>query len=158
MLNLSSRKSRTALVALTTAIIVAVGAIAFAYWTSSGEGTGTGSTGTSTALEVAGTGITGDPLIPGGPEQVVAFTVTNPSEGAQTLSDVAVTVAMPGGAAWTSGACSAADYTLGTPDVAYGEIAAGGTVDGTVTLEMNNLATSQDDCKGVTVALRFVAS
>jgi hypothetical protein len=39
-----------------------------------------------------------------------------------------------------------------------GDILPGGTTNGTVTISMNNLSTSQDACKGVTVPLYVAAS
>ena len=70
-----------------------------------------------------------------------------------------MTVAGAGGAAWTSVAgCSSADYTVGTPAVAYGPIAPGGSVNGTVSVTMLNSANNQDGCKLATVPLYLVAS
>jgi hypothetical protein len=72
---------------------------------------------------------------------------------------VLVTIAGPAGAAWTLvPGCSNLDYTVGTPVITYGQIAAAGVASGTVTVSMNNLGTSQDGCKLATVPLYFVAS
>lgn len=159
MLTINARKSRTTLVALTTVAIVAVGAVAFAYWTSDGSGSGTGTTGTSSTFVVTSTPATAPVLKPGVGDQVVEFEVENPSDGAQMLSDVTVSVANADGTAWTSVAgCSAADYTVGAADIAYEDVAAGATAGGTVTLSMLNGATNQDGCKGASVPLYFVAS
>lgn len=159
MFTITARKNRTMLIALTTAAIVAVGAIAFAYWTSEGEGSGSGATGTSSVFVVTSTAATGPALKPGVGEQTVAFEVENPSDSAQTLTDVTVTVANADGTPWTSVAgCSAADYTVGTAAIAYADMAAGATAEGTVTLSMVNSATDQEGCKGATVPLYFVAS
>lgn len=151
-------KKRITAVAVSTAVVALGAGGAFAYWTSTGSGSGSGSTGTATNFVVASSAATGDPLTPGGPTQTVAFTVTNPGSGSQNLSSVVVTVATSTGGVWTSGTCSAADYTVSTPAITYGQIAPGGTATGTVTLTMNNLATNQDACKGVTVPLYFAAS
>jgi hypothetical protein len=152
-------KHRPLLVALVVILIVAVGGIAFAYWSSGGSGTGSAKTGTSTSFTVTSTPATSPELTPGGPSQSVAFNVANPSTGTQTLTSVVVTVANADGSAWTAvPGCSAADYLLGTPAVTYGTIAPGGSVSGTVPLSMNNLASNQDACKNVTVPLYFVAS
>jgi len=151
-------KHRSLLVALVVLLIVAVGGVAFAYWSSGGSGTGSALTGTSTSFTVTSTPATSPALTPGGPSQSVAFNVANPSTGTQTLTSVVVTVAYADGSPWSSGNCSAADYALGTPAITYGSIAPSGSVNGTVSLTMNNLASNQDDCKNVTVPLRFVAS
>ena len=152
-------KHRPLLVALVVILIVAVGGVAFAYWTSSGTGTGEAQTGTSSALEVEGGTATGAALTPGGPSQTVPFTVTNTSTGTQDFSSVVVTVATDTGGTWSpAGGCSAADYTVGTPVIEYGELAGGESVTGTVELSMNNRPVNQDGCKTLDVPLYFVVS
>jgi hypothetical protein len=152
-------KHRPLLVALVVILIVAVGGVAFAYWTSSGTGTGEAQTGTSSALEVEGGETTDAALTPGGPSQSIPFTVTNTSSGTQDFSSVVVTVANADGSAWTAvPGCSAADYSVGTPVVTYGPIDGEGTRSGTVSLSMVNRPVNQDACKTVTVPLRFVVS
>jgi len=132
---------------------------AYAYWTTTGSGTGTATTGTSTAFVVTTDGATGGLLSPGGPTQTVPFHIKNTNSGVQHLSAVAVSVALSNGADWTSVVgCSAADYTVGTPSFTAGDVASGATVDGTVTISMNNLASNQDGCKGAAVPLYVAAS
>lgn len=152
-------KKRATVVAM-TAVLVLIGGLAFAYWTSSGEGTGEGTTGQGAEFTVAGGEATGTGLTPGGPNQTVPFTVTNTGTGTQNLSSVTVIVADENGDPWESDptGCTAADYTLGTPVITYGQIVGGGTLGGTVTLTMNNRAADQDACKGLDVPLYFVAS
>jgi hypothetical protein len=53
---------------------------------------------------------------------------------------------------------TALDYTVGTPEISYGEIAGGSTVSGTVTITMNDLETPQDGCKNADVPIYFAAS
>ncbi|OLR91963.1 hypothetical protein [Actinokineospora bangkokensis] len=155
----SSTKKRVVVVGAITAVVALGGGLAYAYWSSTGTGTGSATTGTSTAFQVTSTAATGGPLSPGGPSQTVAFTVTNPGTGSQNLSSVVVTVANSDGTPWTAvTGCSAADYTVGTPAITYGQIAPGGSASGTVSITMNNLSTNQDGCKNATVPLRFVAS
>ncbi len=159
MFTITARKNRTMLIALTTAAIVAVGAVAFAYWTSEGEGSGSGATGTSSVFVVTSTPETTPALKPGVGEQTIDFEVANPSDSAQTLTNVTVTVANADGTPWTSVVgCSAADYTVGTAAITYADMAAGTTAEGTVTLSMVNSATDQDGCKSAIVPLYFVAS
>jgi hypothetical protein len=154
-----ARKKRATAVAL-TAVLVLIGGLAFAYWTSSGEGTGHGTTGSSTDLEVTSPGPIGLALTPGGPSQSIPFTVANPGTGTQDLTSVTVVVADENGETWVSDpvGCTAADYTLGTPVITYDQIPGGGSISGTVTLTMNNLDSSQDACKGLDVPLYFAAS
>jgi hypothetical protein len=147
-------------VVATVATLVVGGGLAYAYWSSTGVGSGLASTGTSSTFVVASSPPTGLPLTPGGPTQNVAFTVTNPSSGTQTLSSVVITVANTDGTPWAPvvTGCSALDYTLGTPAITYGPILSAGVANGSVTITMNNLLSNQDACKGVTVPLYIVAS
>jgi hypothetical protein len=138
---------------------LAVSGVAYAYWSTTGTGSGSATTGTSSVFAVTSDAATGGLLTPGGPTDTVAFHVKNNNSGVQRLTAVAVTVANSDGTEWTAApGCSAADYTVGTPSFTAGDIAAGATKDGTVTISMNNLGTSQDGCKGVTVPLYIAAS
>ena len=153
------RKSRKATIVIGSTVgALAIGGVAFAYWSTSGNGSGSAATGTSSEFVVSTDAATGDPLTPGGPTQTVGFHVQNTNSGVQRLSAVSVTVANSDGSTWTSGDCSAADFSIGTPQFTPGDIAAGATKDGTVTISMNNLSTNQDDCKDVTVPLYVSAS
>lgn len=153
-----SGKRRTTIVAM-TAVLVLFGGVAFAYWTSSGSGTGHGTTGDGTDLAVSSPGPTGPGLTPGGPNQSIPFTVTNPGTGTQDLTSVTVIVADENGDPWVSEpvGCTAADYTVGTPVITYDQIPGGSSISGTVTLTMNNLDSNQDACKGLDVPLYFTA-
>jgi hypothetical protein len=157
MSKVTGRKKR---IIITTAAMLAVGGgAAFAYWTASGTGNTTTSADTSSNFTITST-VAGGALSPGGPVQTFTFTVTNPGTGVQKLSAVAATVAATDGGVWTAvSGCSAADFEVGTPTFTAGDIAAnGGTLTGTVTLQMKNLGTSQDGCKNATVPLHFAAS
>jgi hypothetical protein len=150
---------RTTVIVATATTLVVVGGLAYAYWSSTGVGSGSATTGTSTAFVVASSPPTGAALTPGGPTQSVAFSVTNPSSGSQTLANVAITVANADGTAWDAvPGCSALDYTVGVPAITYGQIAPAAAANGTVTIGMNNLGTNQDACQGVAVPLYIVAS
>jgi hypothetical protein len=154
-----ARNRKIAVSAVVAGLVLAGGGAAFAYWSSSGSGVGEATTGESTAFTVTSEDATGGPLTPGGPSQSVTFTVTNPSTGAQTLNSVVVRVANADGSAWTAVAgCSAADYAITTPVVAYGVIAGGADVDGTVSISMINATTNQDACQLADVPLHIAAS
>ena len=158
-MNIEKRTKKFVIAGVAAALVIGGGGAAFAYWTAQGTGTGTATTGVSTDFTVTSVAPVGDPLVPGGSSQSVTFTVANESTTPQTLTSVTVAVANADGTAWTAvPGCSAADYTIGTPSVVYGEIAGGADVSGTVTIAMNNLGTDQDACQGVTVPLYFVAS
>lgn len=155
MSKVAGRKKR---IIITTAAMLAVGGgAAFAYWSATGIGTGSASAGSTVAFTVLSTPAAGDALTPGGPTQTAAFTVKNENTGSQNLVAVTAKVAKSDGTAWTAGNCSATDFAVGTPAITYGEIAAGTTVTGSVTVQMVNRAANQDDCQGVTVPLYFEA-
>jgi len=158
-MNIEKRTKKFIIAGVAAALVIGGGGAAFAYWTAQGEGTGTATTGVSVEFAVTSLAPVGDPLVPGGSTQSVTFTVANDSTTPQTLTSVTVAVANADGSEWIAvTGCSAADYTLGTPSVVYGEIAGGADVSGTVTIAMNNLGTDQDACQGVTVPLYLVAS
>lgn len=140
-------------------LTVATAGGAYAYWTTTGAGSGSATTGTSSAFVVTTNAATGGPLTPGGPSQTVAFHVQNTNSGVQKLNAVAATVANTDGTTWSAVAgCSAADYTVGVPAFSVGDIAPGASVDGTVTITMNNLNANQDGCKLASVPLYVHAS
>lgn len=154
---LNRGKKRTAVI-LAVALTLTGAGIAFAYWTSSGTGSGTGETGESVAFT-----FTSDPaegiLAPGGAGQTVDFTVTNAGEGTQILTGVTVALATAGGTPWVpTGNCLAADYTAVVTTEPTGQIAPGGSLDGTVTVTLANTAVDQDDCQGQDVPLYLTAS
>lgn len=141
------------------ALAAGAGGAAIAYWTAENAGSGTASTGTSDDFTVTREAPVGDPLFPGGPSQSVTFTVVNDGAGSLRLTSVTATVANADGSAWTAApGCSAADFTIGTPSISYGEVAGLESVTGTVTSTMNDLGGGQDGCQGVTVPLYLVAS
>lgn len=156
-------KSRKKLVAIVTAALLVAGGstAAFAYWSSTGTGSDTATTGTSVVFEVTKTTTTGAALTPGGAAQTHNFSVKNPGTGAQNLSSVVVTV----DPTWSVApavvgdpSCAADDYTVSASTITLGQIAAGATVTGSVTVSMNNLSENQDACKGAVVPLIITAS
>ncbi len=154
-----TRKKRLTALAAGTAVVAIGGGLAYAFWSGGGTGTGTANTGVSSGFPVASTASPDPALTPGGPDQNVAFTVTNAGTGSQDLNSVVVTVANPTGTEWVAApGCSAADYTVDAPDVAYGQLAGGAVANGTVAIRMINSDANQDACQGVNPPLYFVAS
>jgi hypothetical protein len=135
------------------ALILGGAGIAVAYWTSTGTGTGTATTGTSTDWAVVVDSTTLADLTPGGPTETVHFHVTNNNSGVQNLQATVASVTSTSDAG-----CGIADFAVGTTSITYGDVASHATVDGTFSLQMKNLATNQDLCKGVTVNLKVDAS
>jgi predicted ribosomally synthesized peptide with SipW-like signal peptide len=163
----AGRKKR---IIITTAAMLAIGGgAAFAYWTATGTADATTTAGSASGFTIVSKAPAGTtPLSPGAEAQTVEVTVTNPGTGVQKLKSVVVTVAEANGFPWTLGSspltCSAADFTVGEFTVdnnkfAGAEVPANGSVTGTVTLQMNNRATvNQDKCQGAPVPLHFAAS
>jgi len=153
------RGTKRATIALAAILTVAGAASAFAYWTTVGSGTGEATTGESTAFVITSETAVGE-IAPGNAGETIDFTVTNPSDGALTLSAVAVTLADATGTAWVPPTgCLIADFTVSvTTAPAYGDIAAGGFVTGTVTVTLTNTGVNQDACQGLTVPVYFAAS
>ena len=152
------RKSTKSAVVAGTVLALTGGGVAFAYWTTSGNGSGSAATGDSSAFTVETDAAVGDLLTPGGPTQTITFHVTNENSGVQRLQAVVAKVANDDGSAWNSGNCSAADFDVSATSFTAGDVASGATKDGTFTISMKNLSTSQDDCKNVTVPLYVSAS
>jgi len=153
-------KKRTiaiASVAAGGALAVATGGAAFAYWSAQGTGSGSASTSADTQWTVSADAATGDALAPGSGAQTVTVHVTNSGTGVQHLASVAAAVKKADGTVWSSGTCSAADYSLSVAPVS-GDVAAGAALSTTVTISMVNRSANQDDCKDASVPLYFTAS
>jgi hypothetical protein len=150
-------KKRIAIILAAILTITGAG-VAFAYWTSTGTGSGTATTGESIAFTITSETAVGT-IAPGNAGQTVDFTVTNPGEGTQNLTEVTVTMATADGTPWEpTGACLIEDYTATVTDNPSGEILAGGSLDGTATVTLTSTAANQDDCQGQDVPLYFTAS
>jgi hypothetical protein len=164
--------SKKGIALFVAAIAVAVAAFgAYAYFTSTGSGTGSATVGTDSAWTLGQTGSTGGPLYPDstigtGNIQTKAYSITNPSLGNQLLTDVKVKVANADGSPWSSGTCDAADFSVGGAAVgatytdadSAGDFTAGETRNDSVTVQMIDDNTNQDDCRTLTVPLYFFAS
>jgi len=166
-----SKRTLVLLVAVVAAVVAAVGG--YAYFTTTGSGSGSATVGTSTAWTVgenapASTGgsLYPDPIIGTGNIRTTAYRVTNPGSGNQYLTKVDVKVANPDGSAWSSGSCDKDDFSVGgaalgatfTDTDSAGTFTAGQVKNDTVTVQMIDDGTNQDDCKSVSVPLYFSAS
>jgi hypothetical protein len=161
------RFGKRTVVVLAVAVAASVAAVAgYAYWTSAGTGTGSATVGTSGAWLVTSQAPVGPALVPGGPAQTVQYTVQNTGTGDQVLGGVTVSVAGAGGSPWSSGSCSPADFSVsGQPAGASlfhtalaQTFGPGGSSSASVTVRLVETGANQNDCKGVTVPLYFVAS
>ena len=157
--HVKKRTINRTIIALVAILTLAGAGVAYAYWTSTGTGTGTATTGESTPFTITSAAAVGT-IEPGGAGQTIAFTVDNPADVPQYLTEVTVTLADEDGNAWNpTGTCEAEDYdaTITTAPTA-GEIAASGTAAGVVTVTLANTTENQDDCQGQTVPLYFTAN
>ncbi len=157
MAKVAGRKKR--IIGTTAALVAIGGGAAFAYWSATGTHNTTASAGKSANFVVTSK-IAGDPLSPNGPVQVATFTVNNPGSGVQELKSIKVSVADSKGTPWVSGdGCSYEDFAVGTPSFDRTQIEPGKSVTGTVSLQMINRPTvNQDGCQNASVPLHFEAS
>ena len=155
-MRISNKKKAAVVLAVVTVGIAGAGG-AYAYWTTGGTGSGSATAGTSANFNIAQTNtVTGLTLANG---QTVNFTVSNPVNYAQYLTNVAVTVdAFSAQGDASKPACTAADFAISNVSIASGDIAANGSRNGTAVITLKNLATNQDNCKGASPALTFTAS
>jgi hypothetical protein len=149
MKNRKNTRKRVAAVATGAALTFIVGGVAFAYWTTSGSGTGSAATGNTNPITISSTAVTG--LYPGGAPVAVAGSFTNPNPGPVFVDQVTVKVS-PTWTAGTTNPCTAADFAVTQPTQTGRDIVTGDTWTG-ATIQLKNLATNQDNCKGVTVPL-----
>jgi hypothetical protein len=179
---LGSLTKKRSVVALGAVLVLALAGGAVAYFSSSGSGSGSASVGTSTAFQIAGT--TSGALYPG-QSSTVTFSVTNPGGGSQQLGTISLTgvKACSAGSTWSvansncgsgtevtgcetstqTASSNSADFSMANvaenqvipAGATYGSGGSGSLTSGTGTLTMNDLSSSQDLCKGVSLYLQF---
>jgi hypothetical protein len=135
---------------------LAMGAVAFAFFTSTGAGTGNATVGQASAFTVDTAAPTGT-LYPGAGTSTFGYTITNPSPGHQNVSSVVATVATSGLNVVTgptntpvSGCLASWFHATANPGALPADLAGGDTKPGTVDVTMDNVNTSQDACQNVT--------
>jgi hypothetical protein len=146
---------------------LAMGGLAFAFFTSTGTGAGSASTGTDTSYAVTTDAALGAPLTPAGPTQTVGYHVKNNGSGNQKFTNVAIKIANADGSAWDGpGTCSASDFSVGgeAAGVTHNDtttstnLLPAASASGSVTIQMVETDQNQDDCKSVTVPLHLAVS
>lgn len=153
---------------------MALGAIAYAYFTASGSGTGSASVGTSATLTIHGS--TASTLYPG-TSSSVTFTADNPSSGHQQIGTIHLASIVACSAAFSNGSCPSGDEVTSCesvetgstdtntdnfwmPDVVANQDLAPGngqSVTATGSLKMNDLTSNQNACKSVNLLLNFTS-
>lgn len=155
-------RKRVAAVATGLALVIATGAIAFAYWTNGGSGSGSASTGTTTAITVNQTSaVTG--LYPGGPAAPLSGDFDNPNDGPIFVHRVSAVLSSVTGGAQDSSlpACTTADFALaGSPVTLDTEVPSGNGVGSWsgMTVRLLNTAANQDNCKNATVHITYTSN
>lgn len=149
--------------ALTAIAALALAAGAYAYFSGSGNGTGSASVGSTAGFKVTvGSDITGS-LLPGSGSETLSYTVQNNSTGVQNLAATGVAVASKNGDITQNGTevvgCQAGWFTATNSTPApTGEIQGGQSVNGSVTVTMQDANTSQDLCQRATPDITVSAS
>lgn len=161
---MSASRKRITAIAVGTAVLLAIGGGAYAYWTLSGSGTGSATTGTvSGSITVHQTGPAITNLRPGGTAQVLSGNFDNSDASPVYVTNVTVSIASVTKASGApSGTCGAVDYKLTGATMSVAAEIAPGTAKGAwtgATIEFNDSSTiNQDACQGATVNLAYAAS
>jgi len=97
----TKNRNKLATAVATISLLLMLGGLAYAYFTANGSGQGSTSVGTSQSLtitQIPDGGNFGDtsfrsvPLVPGGPADFMAISVSNPSRGSESVRAVTVSV------------------------------------------------------------------
>jgi hypothetical protein len=176
-----SRTKKIIAIGAVSALTLGVAGTAFAFWTGgTGSGSGAATTGTATPFVVTvlplsytvPVGLFPD-TISGLNTESYVYMVTNPNaKNAETLGQVAISVANSDGSTWSwqpntmLPACTAGDFSIngaavGTPAIdtsKAGSIASGGSASNTFKIEMIDNGANQDNCQGINVPMYVVAS
>jgi hypothetical protein len=156
-----SVKIRTRIAPLVAVLaLLAIGAVAYAYWTQGGTGSGTSTAGTTAAITVNQTGSPSG-LYPGGPAAALAGTFTNPNPGSVNLSSV--TAAVHPFASHAVDAlkpdCTQADFAIGgTSGANVVPTGAGVGAWSGLTVRLLDNGLNQDNCKNVTITIDYTAN
>jgi len=142
-------------IAALVVVLMALGGVAYAYWTTTGSGTGSASTGNIAQITVNQTStITG--LAPGLAAQTLSGNFDNPNDGPVYVTSVTATVT-----GTDKAGCTASDYTIAGSAAVNAQVAAGnaqGAWSG-LTIQFNNKPTvNQDACKGATVNIAYTSN
>jgi predicted ribosomally synthesized peptide with SipW-like signal peptide len=142
-------KQKKGIAALAAVAVVALGAMgAYAYFTSVGTGAGTATVGTSSTVNLSSPNV--GPLYPGSGTLPVTVTINNPGTGSQFVGTVSGTVA-------TKAGCDGSWFTV-APIAFNAEVAGGASPTAATTVRMNNVASSQDACKGLAMDIAWASN
>lgn len=160
MRNLFTTRRRVALVSGVVVAVLAVGGVAFAYFTSTGSGTGQATVGTATNWTVT-PGAPSGTMYPGVGSTTIVFTVQNAGTGNQQDNNDTVSIPTSGADVTSHGVdvpgCLATWFTAtkGTDNAQGVDFAPGQTKTVTVTVTMSDPNVAQDACQGVTPDIKL---
>jgi hypothetical protein len=151
-------------ISATVAAMLAASIGAYAFFSTTGAGSGSGTVGTSKALVVNQATITysnagtDNALMPG-TSATVTFTVDNPSSANQQLGTISVTSITTDGAHAGCDTATNPTWFSTTTDAVNHDYAPGNgqAVSGNITVTFNDLAVSQDVCKGAPLTFHYAA-
>ena len=142
-------KQKKGIAALAALAVVAMGAMgAYAYFTSTGSGAGSATVGSASAVNLSSPSV--GPLYPGSGTVPVTVTIANPGTGSQFVGTVNGTVT-------TQGGCLGTWFTV-APIAYNAEVAGGASPTAATTVQMDNVASSQDSCQGLTMAIAWTSN
>jgi hypothetical protein len=154
---------RTTIIASGMALVLATSVLAFAFWTGIGTGTGQAQTGNvpSQTLQVTQNGTPGG-LTPGGPGAALSGTVVNPNPSGVHVNEVKATVdSIVGGPQDPNfNPCTPADFDISGNAVVNAVVpGANGSLPWSgLTLSLLNTVDDQENCKNVTVNLKYTTT
>ena len=142
---------RTAIVAVTAAVLLGTAGGAYAYWTSTGSGSGTAAAGTASTVTVNQTSSVAG-LVPGGAAIPLSGTFTSTNNNV-VVTGLMATVAVD------KPACLVSDFVIaGTAVIVNDAPATYSKTWSGLTIKLNNTALNQDACKGAAVTINYATS
>jgi hypothetical protein len=160
-------KTKIALAGATAAVVALGGTAAYAYFTGTGGGTSSATVADPGPNTLSIIDTSPPSLSLGAAPTNIVYTIHNGASVNQFVSSVTVAVAKADGSAWSSQTdpskptCTAADFNVvGTQvfspglDLAPGDQGIGSTL----SIQLADRSTNQDNCKGVTAPLYFTIS
>jgi hypothetical protein len=158
---------RTIPIGIGLTLAVVAGVVGYAYFTGEGTGTGSAEVGTASPWDVTDITTAGPALLPNSGTQTVSYTITNASDGQQSLNAVEVTLADDGGNVLNSEAedapvegCLVSWFVVdntGAPTTPA-SLAGGASVTGSATVTMSDPGVNQNACQGVSPQIIVTAS
>lgn len=144
---------------------LAMGTVAFAFFSSTGTGSGNASVGSSHSFTVDVSADTTGTLYPGSGSETLTYTVTNPGPGFQNLGATAAVVASAANGdiipvTGTATGCKASWFTaVAASDLPLPQnLAETATSTGTVVVTMQDTGSNQDACQGKSPKITVNAS